>query len=112
MIIEILYFPDCPNYQPAVEHLQTALEHERVSAEIKHVEVSDSATAAAIGFLGSPSIRINGVDLELPTGKGGASGLCCRTYQGPSGRFGAPSVELIREAIRRSAATEEGACCR
>ena len=63
MKIEILYFADCPNYLPTVERVREALQMECASAEIRHVEVRDAADAATRGFLGSPSIRINGADV-------------------------------------------------
>lgn len=100
MIIEILYFPDCPNYLPAVAHVQSALQEEGVSAEVKHVQVLDAATATAMRFLGSPSVRINGVDVEPSARSGSGSGLCCRTYRGGGSPEGAPSIALIRDAIR------------
>ena len=107
MIIEILYFPDCPNYMPAVAHVEQALHEERGSAEVRHVQVLDAATAAAMNFLGSPSIRVNGVDIEFSARSGGALGLCCRRYTGENGHSGVPSVQMIREAIRRSIASPE-----
>jgi len=70
MKIEILYSPDCPNYLRAVEHLQKALLEEHVSADVKHVQVLDAATAMTMRFLGSPSIRINGLDVERPARSG------------------------------------------
>lgn len=100
MIIEILYFPDCPNYLLAVEHVKQALQEEGVSAEIKHMQVLDGVTAMAIHFLGSPTVRINGVDVEPSARSGSASGLCCRTYRGGGTPEGAPSVAVIRGAIR------------
>ena len=100
MTIEILYFPDCPNYLPAVEHLQKALQEEHAFAEIRHVQVLDAATAVATRFLGSPTILINGIDVEPTARSGVAAGMCCRTYCGPSGPEGAPCVALIRDAIR------------
>jgi hypothetical protein len=99
MIIEILYFPDCPNYLPAVEHVQKALQEEHAFAEVKHVQVLDAVTAAATRFLGSPTIRINGVDVEPSARLSRAEGMCCRTYRGDSGPKGTPSVALIRNAI-------------
>ena len=111
MTIEILYIPDCPNYLPAVEHVQNALQEEGVSAEIKHVQVVDGATATSIRFLGSPTVRINGVDVEPSAGSEGASGLCCRTYRAAGSPEGAPSVALIREAIRYLTKPGEHDCC-
>jgi hypothetical protein len=109
MTIEILYFPDCPNYLPAVEHVQEALREEQTSAAIEHVQVLDAAKAAATGFLGSPTVRINGIDIEPSARSGGNTGMCCRTYVAGSRREGAPSVALIREAIR--GVTEPGRHC-
>jgi hypothetical protein len=111
MTIEILYFPDCPNYLPAVENVQHALHEEGVSAEVRHVQVVDAATAREMSFLGSPSVRINGVDIEPSARSGGASGLCCRTYRSGSSPEGAPSVALIREAIRELTNPEKSDCC-
>ena len=101
MIIEILYFRECPNYLPAVAHVQKALEQEHVSAEVRHVEVLDGTQAAAMGFLGSPSVRINGVDIEPTIRSASTLGFCCRTYAGGKGPEGVPSIALIRDAIRR-----------
>ena len=109
MIIEILYFHDCPNYLPAVDHVQKALQEENAFAEIKHVRVLDAATAAVTRFLGSPTIRINGVDVEPSARSGGVEGMFCRTYHGESGPNGAPSVALIRGAIRELAPRKD--CC-
>jgi hypothetical protein len=101
MIIEILYFRNCPNYLPAVANVQKALQEERVPAEVRHVDVLDDTQAVATGFLGSPSVRVNGVDVE-PTARAATTvGLCCRTYIGGNGAEGAPGVDLIRKSIRR-----------
>jgi arsenate reductase len=50
-----------------------------------------------VGFLGSPSIRVNGVDLEGKTAHFGR--LCCRTYEGGSG---IPSEWLVEAAVLRA----------
>ena len=110
MTVEILFFRECPNYLPAVERVQEALLVERISAEVKHVEVPDAATAAAQGFLGSPTVRVNGIDVDPSARSGGAIGFCCRTYTGASGREGAPSTELIRRAIRQTGDESRGGC--
>jgi hypothetical protein len=92
MNVEVLYISGCTNYAPAVERLRTVIEQEGVSAEIIEREVTDPPTA---GFLGSPTIRVNGLDID-PAQRGAASvGLACRCYQGRL-----PSVEMIRTALR------------
>jgi hypothetical protein len=110
MTIEILYFTDCPHYLPTVERVREALQVECTSAEICHIEVPDAAAAATRGFLGSPTIRINGVDVEPSARSGVVVGMCCRTYTVGSARDGMPSTELICQAIRQLSSSR-GDCC-
>lgn len=66
--------------------------------EIFEMEVTDSAQAEALGFLGSPTIRIDGNDIEtLP--KQSQFGLSCRTYLVGGKLAGVPPLDLIRSAI-------------
>ena len=64
MKIEVLYFDGCPNHRLAVEQVRQLLGEEGVSAEVLEVNVSDESIAQKVGFLGSPSIRVNGLDVE------------------------------------------------
>jgi mercuric ion transport protein len=67
--------------------------------EIREIEVDSQDKAEATAFLGSPSVRINGVDIE-PSARGvKAFGLTCRTYIDDGTRTGLPSRELISAAI-------------
>src|SRR5260370_10042190 len=68
MKIEVLYFDGCPNHKPAVERVQEVLREEGVSAEVLEVNVSDASIAQEVEFLGSPSVRLNGLDVE-PTAR-------------------------------------------
>jgi len=67
--------------------------------EIHQVEVRTQADAEASAFVGSPSIRINGADIEPWARTAKAFGLSCRTYLDGSHRSGVPSRELLRRAI-------------
>ncbi|MBI3473013.1 MAG: hypothetical protein HY013_16780 [Candidatus Solibacter usitatus] len=64
MKIEILYFDGCPNHQPAVERVKEVLKEEGLAAEVVEVNVGDDASARSLGFQGSPTIRIDGLDVE------------------------------------------------
>jgi hypothetical protein len=93
--IDVLYFEDCPNYLPAMERIKSVLREEGCPAELREVLVSDIETAQRVGFLGSPTVRVNGIDIE-PTAVGRKDfGFMCRRYTS-----GVPSHELIRFAIR------------
>jgi hypothetical protein len=105
MKVEIFYFPDCPHYLTAVNTVRETLDQEGVLAEIAAVEVSDSAAAQELGFLGSPSIRVNGRDIEVAGRDSREFGLSCRTYAAHGGRAGTPPQEWIRAAVREANGT-------
>jgi MerT mercuric transport protein len=100
MKIEVLYFDGCPNHKPAVERVQQLLHEEGVSAEMVEVNVSDESIARKVGFLGSPSLRVNGLDVEPEARTAHEYGMMCRTYAVNGKREGLPSREILRQAIR------------
>ena len=99
MKIEVLYFDGCPNHKPAVEALREVLREEGVSAEIVEVNVGDASMARALRFLGSPSIRVNGLDVEPEMREAHDYGMMCRTYAVDGRREGLPSREMLRKAM-------------
>lgn len=111
--IEVLYIDGCPNRAIAVRRLREVLREEKVEAEIVEVNVPDEAAAQAVGFLGSPTIRINGLDVEPSARLSRAFGMMCRTYLDGSGREGAPPKEWIRAALREALGAQRANqdCC-
>jgi hypothetical protein len=103
MHIELLSFEGCPHVTSAEQRVRHALEAERISAEIHRIEVATSEEAERLRFLGSPSVRINGVDVEPEAATRESFGLMCRTYRDGKSVDGAPAVPLIRSAIRKNA---------
>lgn len=95
MQIDVLYFEDCPNHPPTVERINAILREEGCHAELREVLVPDVETAQRVKFLGSPTVRVNGIDIEPAAQIRKDFGLMCRRYIG-----GVPSHELIRSAIR------------
>ena len=65
MKIEILIFNGCPNSEPAEKLVRETVDELGVDANIEIVNVVDNDDAVAKRFLGSPSIRINGNDIEV-----------------------------------------------
>ena len=100
MRIELLYIGDCPHYAPARAALDEAIRIEQVVAEVSELEIKDESTACAIGFLGSPSIRIDGNDIDPAAS--GTAGMYCRTYTESGLIKGVPSLEMIRQALRHA----------
>ena len=100
MTIEVFYFSGCPNHVPAVDRVREVLAQEGTPAEMIEIEVNDADRAQEIGFLGSPSIRVNGQDVEPAARVVHTFGIVCRTYVDGGRRVGVPPVEWIREAVR------------
>ena len=102
MKVEILYFSGCPNHAPTVDRVREVLEQEEASADMVELEVKDAVTAETVGFLGSPTIRIDGEDVEHTARTAGGFGMTCRTYIDGDRRVGVPPWELIRAAVRKA----------
>jgi len=103
--IEVLYVPDCPHHPAALLRLHEILTAEGVAVAIHQVAVSNLAMAKALRFCGSPTIRINGRDVEGESKDLGNFAMSCRLYPGAT-EAGVPPVEMIRRAVREARATE------
>ncbi len=101
MRIEILTFDGCPNEAVTRERVREAMLLESVRGAIDVIEVTTPQAAQNLRFLGSPSVRLDGEDIEAAARGKSAYGLMCRTYESDAGTVGAPSLEMIRAAIRR-----------
>ena len=111
MKIEILYFDGCPNHTRALDQVREVLRQEGISADVSEVNVPDDAAAHAARFLGSPSIRIDGLDVEPAARSLKEFGMMCRTYVEQGKRVGVPPAELIRTAIRQAAGAQRARDC-
>jgi hypothetical protein len=67
---------------------------------VELIKVLDNDDVARRKFLGSPSFRVNGVDLW--EGKRDTYSLNCRVYVTPEGMKGSPTVLMLQEAIRQA----------
>lgn len=94
MRVELLYFDGCPNWRIAAARLDEAA---GVDVEVVLVRVETPEKAAELGFLGSPTILVDGVD---PFAVGHVpAGLACRRYDTPTGAQGSPTLEQLRAAL-------------
>ena len=95
MRIEFLHTPHCPNAGAARELLETILRERFIRDPIEEIVILTPEDAARAGFLGSPSIRIDGADVEPASAEIRAHALGCRLYDGA----GVPSRSLIEAAL-------------
>ena len=100
MDVALLYFDDCPNWRETGDLL------DELTAELAFtwlaVQVNTPEAAQLLGFHGSPSIHIDGVDPfadpDMPVG------LSCRIYPTPAGLSGTPDRSQLRDALVKGGA--------
>jgi hypothetical protein len=102
MKIEVLYFEGCPNYLSAIDRLKAVLRQAGLSTEVSEIEVTDDSAAKTLKFFGSPTIRVNGFDIEADSRNVKDTGFACRRYPG-----NLPSEEMIRAALREAGAIND-----
>jgi hypothetical protein len=108
MHVELLFWEGCPSHPKALAELRAAMADAALDpGTVILREVRTEADAARERFVGSPTIRIDGVDIQPPRGE--PFGLTCRVYHRRDGRVSpTPDPADVREALRaaRTATTE------
>ena len=100
MQIELLYFDGCPSWQTGLINLKSALKLEGIETEVELVKIEDNQAAIRFKFLGSPSFRVNGLELWSEQRK--AYALSCRVYTLPDGIKGWPTVGMLRQKLHEA----------
>jgi hypothetical protein len=102
MVVELLYFDGCPSYEQALENLEKALRLEGVGEPVQRLLVPSVEDAERYRFQGSPTIRIDGVDLEGPDADKRPPRFSCRLYREGGQAKGWPSTGVIQSALQRA----------
>jgi hypothetical protein len=95
MQIVILSFEGCPNHVPAMEMVRRVVADRNLDIEIKQVDVG-AGDAVALRFLGSPTIQVDGVDIEPAARERTDYAMSCRVYATPDGL---PTEEMLLGAL-------------
>lgn len=97
MRVELLYFDGCPHYESLLPKLRelVAQQDPTVEIELRRVESLDDAERER--FLGSPTVRIDGRDIDPGAADRQDFGLKCRLSD--AGTSGLPPDEWIRTAL-------------
>lgn len=102
MKIEFLFYRECPSHDVALDRLRQVMAEEGIEAEVAVIEVETEAQAQQWRFTGSPTILIDGRDIDPPPPEAYYA-LTCRAYHlaDEGGRISPlPSAEMIRRALR------------
>jgi hypothetical protein len=102
-LVEILYFDECPNVHRTVALVERVSRELGLEPDLRLINVLDDAAAKRLRFLGSPTVRVAGRDVD-PDSEGRSDyGLSCRVYQTRAGIVGQPEERRVRDALRRAA---------
>jgi hypothetical protein len=97
--IDFLYYEECPSHDDALERLKKVIGDLGIQADISVTKVESEEQAQKLKFIGSPTIRIEGRDIDPPTADA-YYGLTCRAFRLESGRISPlPSEKMIRKAL-------------
>ncbi len=97
--MELLWWTGCPSTEEALGELREEMTAAGLDPESIVVrEIADEAEAERAGFVGSPTIRVDGRDVVDPGGE--PAGLTCRVYRLSDGRVSAvPDRAVVRAAL-------------
>jgi hypothetical protein len=100
MHVELLFWDGCPSHPRALAELRLAMADLGLDASTVAVhEICTEEQARRERFVGSPTIRIDGIDVQSPGGE--PFGLVCRVYHRRDGRVSpTPDPADVREALR------------
>lgn len=96
MQVDILYFKGCPNHGPTRELVHQVGRDLGIHVSLREVEVADLAAATRLRFLGSPTVQVDGMDIEPAARERTDFSFSCRIY----GRSGTPPRLLVETALR------------
>lgn len=99
MRVTLRYFDGCPHWRTADARLKEALVNTgHAGVVVAYERVETPAAAERLGFVGSPTVLVDGID---PFARAGSPvGLACRVYLTPEGLAGSPTVDQLMEVLR------------
>src|SRR5437870_2315022 len=102
-LVEILSFAGCPNHLGAIELVERVSGEDGLDPEIRVLDVPDQDAAERLRFLGSPTIRVGGRDVDPRAEERSDYALSCRVFRTETGIAGQPDERWVRDALLREA---------
>jgi hypothetical protein len=97
--VEVLFWEGCPSYPKAIERLRKVFEELGIDYELELIRVESEEDAQRFEFPGSPTIRINGEDIQPEMAKPPYS-LSCRLYIIEGRYLPVPTEDYIKRRVK------------
>ena len=106
-LVEFVYEKDCPNIKPTRQVLLQAFSKMNVKPHWQEWEVNDSSSPDYVRQYGSPTILVDGIDIDESKDLNNAKQ--CRLYTQTDNVFsGVPPLEKIISAIQKTTTEDKG----
>jgi hypothetical protein len=102
-VIEVLYVQDCPHYPGTLALVERVRAELAIDTELRTSLILDQAAADQARFPGSPTVRVDGHDVEPGSEPATEYTVACRLYRLEHRFAGQPEERWIREALLRAA---------
>lgn len=99
-LVEVLTFDGCPHGEPALALAERVVAESGVPATVRRIDIDGPTAAVQHRFLGSPTIQVNGVDIEPDATERHEYVLACRVYRTSTGIKGEPDERWLHDALQ------------
>ncbi len=97
--VELLWFLDCPNRVAVRQMLEAVIEELAPGTPIHNLDATNPMTAERLRFPGSPTIRVDGRDIDPSFVDSADYTPRCRLYRTDAGLRGLPERRWIEDAL-------------
>jgi hypothetical protein len=102
-VIEVLYVQHCPHHPGTLALIERIRAELGLDAELRTTLIVDQAAAEQARFPGSPTVRVDGRDVEPGSEPATEYTVACRLYRLEHRFAGQPEERWVREALLRAA---------
>jgi hypothetical protein len=102
-VIEVLCVQDCPHYPGTLALVERVRAELGIDTELRTTLIVDQAAADQVRFPGSPTVRVDGHDVEPGSESATEYTVACRLYRLEHRLAGQPEEAWIRQALLRAA---------
>jgi hypothetical protein len=103
-VVDVLYIQGCPNYTGAVALVERVSNELGIDAQVRLQQISNPEAAIRARFLGSPTIRVDGRDIQPGAERQQEYVHGCRLYRVGHSLRGLPDEHWLRQALRAAEA--------